>query len=53
MMIHGDRRESIRRAMPQNSMTPLTANVTRSASDQLVTHWFGWLFVAEHASRQP
>ncbi len=33
--------------MPTNPMTPLTANVPRSQSDELVTHWYGWfLFVS-------
>ncbi|HEY6762496.1 MAG TPA: hypothetical protein VI318_23545 [Baekduia sp.] len=31
--------------MSQQPMTPLTANVTRSQSDQLVTHWYGWFWV--------
>ena len=30
--------------MAQNPR-PLTANVSRSQSDQLVTHWYGWFFV--------
>jgi hypothetical protein len=30
--------------MSQTSMTPLTASVPRSESDQLVTHWYGWFF---------
>jgi hypothetical protein len=38
----GGRRCSIGRAMNQPSMTPLTANVPRSESDELVTHWYGW-----------
>ena len=25
--------------------TPLTANVSRSESDLLVTHWYGWFFL--------
>jgi hypothetical protein len=33
---------SIGRAMPTNPMTPLTANVTRAQSDELITHWYGW-----------
>jgi hypothetical protein len=43
-MIAARRRGSIGRAMTQNPMTPLTANVTRSESDLLVTHWYGWFF---------
>ncbi|WCB95168.1 hypothetical protein DSM104299_03911 [Baekduia alba] len=30
--------------MTTNPMTPLTANVPRSHSDALVTHWYGWFF---------
>lgn len=33
---------SICRAMATNPMTPLTANVTRTQSDELITHWYGW-----------
>src|SRR3954470_16595333 len=31
--------------MTPNSLTPLTANVPRSQSDELVTHWYGWFFL--------
>jgi hypothetical protein len=44
MMPRDERRSSIRRAMSTNPMTPLTANVPRSQSDELVTHWYGWFF---------
>lgn len=30
--------------MPTDPMTPLTANVPRSQSDDFATHWYGWLF---------
>jgi hypothetical protein len=46
MMIAGRGRASIPPAMTPNPMTPLTANVSRSESDQLVTHWYGWFFFA-------
>jgi hypothetical protein len=36
---------SIRPAMSTNPMTPLTANVPRSPSDEIVTHWYGWFFL--------
>jgi hypothetical protein len=45
MMPRPGRRCSIRQAMT-NSLTPMTANVTRSESDdQLATHWYGWFFL--------
>jgi hypothetical protein len=31
--------------MSTNPLTPLTANVPRSQSDELVTHWYGWFFL--------
>jgi hypothetical protein len=31
--------------MGPNPTPPLTANVPRSESDQLVTHWYGWFFL--------
>ena len=44
-MLAGGAAASIRRAMTPNSMTPLTADVPRSQSDELVTHWYGWFFL--------
>jgi hypothetical protein len=37
-------RKSTIRGMAPNP-PPLTANVSRSQSDPLVTHWYGWFFV--------
>jgi hypothetical protein len=45
MMLRPGAGASIRWAMSTNPMTPLTANVPRSHSDELVTHWYGWFFV--------
>jgi len=36
---------SIRPTMSTKPTTPLTANVSRSESAQLVTHWYGWFFL--------
>jgi hypothetical protein len=44
MMLARGRGGSVPEAMTPNPMTPLTANVPRSQSDELVTHWYGWFF---------
>jgi hypothetical protein len=36
---------SLSETMSTNPMTPLTANVSRSQSDQLVTHWYAWFWL--------
>jgi hypothetical protein len=45
MMLAGRCEASIGGAMTPNPMTPLTANVSRAQSDELVTHWYGWFFL--------